>query len=736
MDELFSGTSSPTDWTLSADGSGAWLARWLVRDGEHAGPYRVTGHVAGHRKAYVTWLVLTLRDGTEHRSRILVTRSGVVHELLFLSARVDSVTLDDCPDIADGIRATLHFTRISRLEYRMRQLWRTWRTFRSQPRARRRAARLTPAAIMFDPDSAYNIASQIRAHTSDLAYPDWHARFYETAVRDRKAMARRTGRWRRHPHFQIVLLHREDGKSRGPARDGPSLDATRDSLSRQIYRHFSVTSMAEADLPGRLAGRTLPGATDANAISPPGDWLLFLREGVQLADAALYWLAHTIAARGTLGLVYADEDVVDNAGKPLYGRFKPDWSPELLRSTNYIGEAFVCRADLAGTIAHGLPVDAAYADAIYAALLDVSGRSADVAHISAPLWHVPDAIGAPAAALSSLACAADAPHVVGAYLARQGIDAATVPTGPGRCRVRYALPAQRPMISIVIPTRDGLEHLQRCIASIVGLSSYDNYELIVVDNQSVRPETHAYLAALGRHPRARVLSFDQPFNYSRINNVAAAQARGDLICLLNNDTEVISEDWLEEMAGLLMRDDVGAVGAKLLYADKTVQHGGDTVGPGGCADHLHVGIGADEPGYAGRALVTQELSAVTAACLLTRRDLFLSLGGLEETYLPVAFNDVDYCLRVREAGLRILWTPHAKLYHHESATRGKDVTPEQRRRAQAEAAYMRKRWSHVMRRDPFYNDNLNYLRPDFTLGTVPMIERPWSRGAGPAALFR
>jgi GT2 family glycosyltransferase len=225
----------------------------------------------------------------------------------------------------------------------------------------------------------------------------------------------------------------------------------------------------------------------------------------------------------------------------------------------------------------------------------------------------------------------------------------------------------------------------------------------------------------------RLLRFDRPFNFSAINNFGAEHARGEVLCLLNSDTEVISTDWLEEMVGHLTQDRVGVVGAKLFYPDGRVQHAGDAVGPGGCADHMHWMIARDDPGYCNRAVVAQDLSAVTGACLITWKNLYQRLGGLDEKNLKIAFNDVDYCLRVREAGYRVVWTPHAELYHHESVTRGRDQSEETKSRTRREADYMRSRWRGVMKHDPFYNPNLSYERPDFSLNVAPTVERPWLR---------
>jgi len=295
----------------------------------------------------------------------------------------------------------------------------------------------------------------------------------------------------------------------------------------------------------------------------------------------------------------------------------------------------------------------------------------------------------------------------------------------GCYRVRYQLPQKLPMVSILIPTRDASHLIRQCVKSILSKTSYPNYEIVIVDNQSIEREALEFLSSLKVETRVRVLRYELHFNFAAINNFAAKHARGDVLCLLNNDTEVITPDWLEEMLGQLVQEKVAVVGAKLLYPDGSVQHGGDLVGVGGVGNHAHSFLGREEPGYCNRAVVAQDLSAVTAACLVTWRHLYQELGGLDEKNLPVAFNDVDYCLRTREAGYRVVWTPHAELYHHESVSRGKDLTPEKKRRARREVTYMRKRWKHVLGNDPYYNPNLSYERPDFSLSHAPGVKKPW-----------
>jgi GT2 family glycosyltransferase len=414
--------------------------------------------------------------------------------------------------------------------------------------------------------------------------------------------------------------------------------------------------------------------------------------------------------------IYSDDDTLNSSAHRVAPRFKPDWSLAHLLATNYVGDAVVVRGAALAAVG-GLDEETCRYGLFDKILQIVDLKSELVFHLPDVLLHRGEG-DCPRSIAWEM-------HAVQRHLVRRGIATAVSPTLPGCRRIRYQLPPSPPLVSIIIPTRDGLEILRRCVDSILAKTTYARYEILVVDNQSCDPAALAYLREIAGNPAVRVLPFDQPFNFSAINNFAAGEARGELLCLLNNDTEVITPDWLEEMVGNLMQDQVGVVGAKLFYPDGSVQHAGDTVGPGGCANHLHNGIARDDPGYCNRAAVAQDLSAVTAACLLTRRDLYLKLGGLDARWLKVAFNDVDYCLRVRAAGWRVVWTPHAELYHHESVSRGKNNTWRKILRSELEVAVMCRRWRDVMRSDPFYNPNLNYRQPDFTPGRTLRIKKPW-----------
>lgn len=296
----------------------------------------------------------------------------------------------------------------------------------------------------------------------------------------------------------------------------------------------------------------------------------------------------------------------------------------------------------------------------------------------------------------------------------------------GTYRVRYPIPTPAPKVTVIIPTRDGGPLLKKCIHSIFDGTVYENLEVIVVDNQSKNRETVDFLQLLSKKSNVAVLRYDLPFNYSSINNFAERRASGDVLCFLNDDVEAIEPGWLSEMVSHALRPDIGAVGAKLLYGDGFIQHAGVVMGIGGFASHAHRLYPAAHPGYSGRAVLVQNFSAVTGACLVMRRDVFRAIGGFDEDNLPVAFNDVDLCLRVREAGYRVLWTPYAVLHHYESYSRGDDqMTPEKRARFNREKNFMLSRWKTDLLNDPYYNQNLTLDREDFTIADFPRLYEPW-----------
>ena len=285
---------------------------------------------------------------------------------------------------------------------------------------------------------------------------------------------------------------------------------------------------------------------------------------------------------------------------------------------------------------------------------------------------------------------------------------------PAPQRAALEVSASRPRVSLIIPTRDSADLLENCIRSIRSKTRYDNYEILIVDNGSIEEKTKKLFGNLGSDPAIRILPRPEPFNFSRLNNAAAREATGDILGLINNDIEVTREDWLDEMVALAMRPETGCVGAKLLYPDGRIQHGGIMLGVYTLAGHAHRFAPADAPGYLDRLSTVQNVSAVTAACLLVRKQIFDQVGGLDEN-LAVAFNDVDFCLKVGAAGYRNVWTPFAELTHHELVSRGRDFTPAKARRFADEYATMQQRWGAQLLNDPYYSPHLTFDAEDFSL---------------------
>jgi GT2 family glycosyltransferase len=342
-----------------------------------------------------------------------------------------------------------------------------------------------------------------------------------------------------------------------------------------------------------------------------------------------------------------------------------------------------------------------------------------VVHVPHVLYHWRAHAGSTASRVSTKPYAVDAGRrAVTEHLARTGRRAqvSSIPRS-GHNRIAWELPPTPPMVSIVIPTRDGML-LQRCIDSLFAFTSYPRFEVFVVDNSSRTLPTLEFLRA--HDDRVTVFRDERAFNYSALNNAGVARTTGELICLLNDDTEVISGDWLSDMVGHVMQPGVGAVGAKLYYDDGRIQHAGVVLGILGVAGHSHRMFDRLSAGYFGRLQVAQSASAVTAACSLVRREAWDAVSGLDEQNLPIAFNDVDFCLRLSEAGWRIVWTPYAELFHHESVSRGPDDGPRASGFA-AEIRYMQSRWGQALRFDPWYSPNLSLDAEDFSLAWPPRV---------------
>ena len=457
----------------------------------------------------------------------------------------------------------------------------------------------------------------------------------------------------------------------------------------------------------------IAGNSNAALALATGDFVALLDHDDTLAPFALHEMATAIVANPLAEFLYSDEDKLDTAGERVEPNFKPEWSPETLLSRNYICHLLVLKRDLVERIGGFRAGFDGAQD--YDLVLRAGEVAKRIVHVPRVLYHWRMHAASTALNKGSKNYAYDhGKQAIAEHLARTGVDA-SVHDGLalGMYHVIYLLKHQ-PLVTVIIPNKDHPEMLARCVDSLAK-SSYANYELIVVENGSTLPATHDYYARLKRDPRARVLEWTKPFNYAAVNNFAARAAKGELLLFLNNDIESINPDWLEELVKRAVQPGVGAVGAKLYYADDTIQHAGLIIGMGGVAGHSHLNYPRSAPGHMQRLQYAQNVAAVTGACLLMKKCVFDEVGGFDEGFV-LAFNDVDICLQVLAKGYRIVWTPDAELYHLESKTRGPEDTEDKQKRFKREIDLFHLKWGEFLKAgDPYYSRHFRLDRPDFAL---------------------
>ncbi|SCG87636.1 Chondroitin polymerase [uncultured Clostridium sp.] len=457
----------------------------------------------------------------------------------------------------------------------------------------------------------------------------------------------------------------------------------------------------------------IAGNTNAATEMASGDYLALFDHDDLLSPNALFEVASAIE-KEKADVIYTDEDKVTSDLKEHFQpHFKPDFNPDLLCANNYICHLFVVKRSLALKLGGQDPAYDGAQD--YDFIFRCTENAEKIVHVAKILYHWRVHQASTADNPSSKLYAFDAgKRAIEAHLARIGAKAEVSHTKDlGFYRVKYQVQGN-PMVSIVIPNKDEKETLKKCLESIWKKTSYPNYEIILVENNSTTQEIRDYYKELDGKKRVRVVYWDKEFNYSAINNFGISYAKGEYILCLNNDITVISPDWLEELLANCQRPEVGIVGARLYYPDNTIQHAGIVLGMGGCAGSLFVGLARSRGGYLHKAALQQDLSAVTAACFMVKKEVFEKVGGFEEK-LAVAFNDVDFCLKVRHAGYLVVYDPYAELYHHESKTRGYENTEAKKRRFQEEIEYMRCHWMPDILRDPYYNENLSLKASDYSL---------------------
>lgn len=513
-----------------------------------------------------------------------------------------------------------------------------------------------------------------------------------------------------YPHWELCIA--DDASTRPHVREILKDLAAQEPRVRLCLRERNGDISAASNSALALATGTFAALLDHDDLLPPH---------------ALMTVAETIARYPTADLLYSDEDKIDAEGKRYDPYFKPDYNPELMQSQNFISHLGVYRLELLRAL--GGFREGFEGSQDYDLALRVAARTrSPIVHIPQILyhWRINDSVRTYSS--RHLSRATDAARRAIAEQCGGGGKQADVAEAIGNYhRLVWRAPAAWPKVTAIIPTRDRGELLRECIDGLLNRTRYANLDIIVVDNESTQRATLAYLQQVQRHG-VRVIRHAGPFNYSAINNAAAREAEGEWLLLLNNDIVVLEPTWLQEMVQRTRAPRVGAVGARLLYPDRTIQHAGVVLGLGGAAGHPYVGADRNDPGYFGQLQIAHEVSAVTGACMLVSRAAFMRVGGLDEANLPVAFNDVDLCLRLRETGWRIVWTPFAELIHHESKSRGSDFTPARVEKFRAEVAYVQARWGELLEDDPFFNPNLSLSNATPTPAFPPRWRR-WPEGA-------
>jgi GT2 family glycosyltransferase len=528
--------------------------------------------------------------------------------------------------------------------------------------------------------------------------------------------------WRSRPTFHLLLAH-EIGREE-------ALADTLDSLAAQLYQGWGLSVVSREPAPSGFdavpklewiaVDGSLQEAVNSIVQQSMADWAMLLEPGVRLAPEALFSVADYVQKFRAWQLVYTDEDRIGPDGRRHSPLFKPDFNLDLLRSTAYMGSLVCFRRELLHRIGGVRDFGSATVyDAVLRAL-EAAGETA-VGHIAKVLFHWPDRHHASTDGSDEYR---HGRRALVQHLERLGVGA-TVRVGltAGTYDVEYAL-ERTPRVSVIVPTRDQGRLLRACVDSVIGLTRYPDFEVLIVNNGSTEPEALTYLEKIAaRDSRVRVLGYDKPYSFSAINNFAASQASGEILLLLNNDTEVLHEDWMTRMVRHVLRPEIGAVGVRLVYPDGRIQHAGVVLGMTTTADHPEAGTPMGEGGYMGRLQVTQNWSAVTAACLMVRRELYQAVGGLDEEDFNVLFNDVDFCLKLVAAGYKNVWTPYATLVHHASVSLKATADAAALERGRCEREALQRKWGESLASDPAFNRNLSLSQQRIQVETA--LEPTW-----------
>jgi O-antigen biosynthesis protein len=566
------------------------------------------------------------------------------------------------------------------------------------------------------------------------SYDLWVENFGVLGEEDRRKIRKHCAKLKHKPKISIVMpVYNTDERW---------LRKAIESVINQIYPHWElciaddkssaphikrvIEEYASKDDRIRVVWRKQNGhisrASNSALTLATGKYTALLDHDDELSEDALYWVAKEVNDFPSTDLIYSDEDKIDSNGRRFHPHFKMEWNVDLLYSLNLVTHLAVFRTKLLKEVRGFRTGFEGSQD--YDLVLRVAEKTTPkkIRHIPRVLYHWRAIPGSTAIGPESKVYAHDAAkRSIEGHFRRTKIKADVLQGFGSYHRVRYHLPKKLPLVSILICTRDKVSLLKGIVTGILEKTDYPNIELVIVDNESKEKETLKYFRELSSEPRVRIVSYPHPFNFAAMNNFAVMQSRGELVAFINNDLEVIRPDWLKEMVSFAIRPEFGAVGARLLYPDGRVQHAGVVLGVGGVAGHAHKYSPGNEGGYMSRSLLIQSFSAVTAACLVMRRNVFDEIGGFDAKNLAVAFNDVDLCLKIRSRGYRVVYTPYAELYHLESASRGSDLKGSARDRLNREDQFMRTKWGSLLENDPFYNPNLTLTWEDYGLAFPPRL---------------
>ncbi len=481
-------------------------------------------------------------------------------------------------------------------------------------------------------------------------------------------------------------------------------DASTNAHVRSVLDYYTMADR-RVRVKYLVQNQGISGATNEALSLASGEFIGLLDNDDELSADALVEVVKLLNEHPDTDMIYSDEDKITVDGVRCEPFFKPDWSPDLFFSHMYTCHFGLYRkniVDKIGGLRKGFE-----GSQDYDFVLRFTEETDKVFHISKILYRWRKIPGSTAERYDAKDSDTASLKALNEAIKRRSIEG-TVEKGlqMGTFRVKRVI-LNNPLVSIIIPTKDKLEFLMSCIDSIKRKTDYPNYEILIVDNKSIESTTKEFLKSIDGKDHCRVISYDAPFNFSAINNEASKNAKGEILIFLNNDTEVVSPEWLSAMIELAQRKDTGVVGAKLIYRNNAIQHAGILLGVGGVANHAFYQFPQSKNSYFSQANVIRNYSAVTGACMMIRKPLFEEVGGFDEINCPIAFNDVDLCLRLREKGYLIVYTPYAVLYHYEAASRGYKRDPE--------AEYIKKRWGHIIENDPYYNPNLSRDRFDFSL---------------------